>query len=1324
MHLELFVYDEIQTNLADTICDGETLIFNSQTLTATGQYTEVLTATNGCDSTVIIDLLVHPTYELTQPDTICFGENYAFGNGSFSTSGTYSFTFPTINGCDSLVHLILEVDTAITTNLVEEICAGETYNFNGEVISITGQYIDTLTAANSCDSFVFLDLTVYPVYEIFHSDTICDGENYSFGNDIYTTSGSHSFTFQTMNGCDSLVHLELIVNDTFIVNLEANICDGETYSFGNNDLTQTGVYTDSLTTISGCDSIIVLNLTVIESTNETINVDLCYGEFYEGTAYYQTSYLNEFLTNIYGCDSIINTNIYVSPEEETIFEINICEGESFNNITYTQDAILMDSLATINGCDSIVITNINVHPNYETTEVISLCTGTPYQGIVYQNDTIFTYNFQSEWGCDSIVIRQLQIREELFDSIDIIICLGETYQGTAYSNDTILTEIGTSVNGCDSTFYTKIDVAFPSDTSIQVEICDGENYTINTTTYSQSGNYTQLIQSVNGCDSTINLELIVWENYESTFTNFICEGDFYNGNQYFASTVLIDSLSSIHGCDSILIDEINVLEPSSETQIIQVCEGTPYQGVVYANDTILVDTLQNLGNCDSIVFYNITLVTEINIAISQTLCYGENWNGTTYYQDIVFTNNYVSSGGCDSIVTTSITVLPLDENTVQVDLCEGETIFVGGANQSSSGNYSDTLTSVNGCDSFVTTIVTMNPIFEENSEFDICYGDSILIFGIYRSNPGNYVQNLSTQYGCDSTITIVLNVGPPPASTNYFFYLCEGDSLLVGGAYQSASGVYVDSLTSVIGCDSLITTTLELVTPIPTYQVGSICEGDSLIIDKHTYYTTGNYVDTLTSYTGCDSIVNFQLTVYPVYEFTQNVEICQGETYFIGGAFQNSTGIYYDNYTTMNGCDSIWITNLLVKPLSAFVQEFNLCEGESIYVGGANQTTSGIFYDVYPNSIGCDSVVTSTVVFHPNYNFDFEYTICQNDSIFLGGAYQNTAGIYFDQFTTIHGCDSIISHILNIFDDEIDYYFEETMCVGDSMFIAGAWQFEAGIFVENFLSINGCDSIITTNLNVLEPNFIIGENAEMCFGDEVQLYLEGAEGVENITWYPDFSLSCNDCPNPVAYPDVTTTYTVTYPTGCNNEILETQITVVVIDLAPIELVETQVTILEGDTVILMIADADSSFNYTWIDNRGNVVCDTCFSFMVSPNSSISYTVIANDPTNGCPGYETVVVNVRPPTCEDGTLEVANVIFPQSGGYGELLEIKHDRVEIRTLRIFNRWGELVFETNDVDDKWDGTFRGQLLNPAVYVYYIIGVCDDQTKFIYTGNVTLIH
>ncbi len=1326
VHLELFVYDEIQTYLNDTICDGETLIFNSQTLTTSGQYTEILTAANGCDSTVIIDLIVNPTYELTQPDTICFGTTYDFGNSTYSTSGTYSFTFSTVNGCDSLVHLELEVDPAITTNLTEEICDGENYNFNGEIISITGQYIDTLTAANSCDSFVILDLTVFPVYEIFHADTICEGDNYLFGNDNYTTSGSHSFTFQTINGCDSLVHLDLVMNDTFIVNMDIIICDGDSYNFGNNSLTQPGVYTDSLSTITGCDSLIILNLLVVEPTNETIEIDLCYGESYDGISYFQTSYLSEFLTNIYGCDSIVNTNIYVSPEAETIFDIDICEGDTYQNIIYNQEAILIDSLMTTNGCDSIVITNINVHPEYEFIETISLCTGTPYQGIVYSNDTVFVDNYQSEWGCDSMVIRQLQIRDELFDSIDVIICLGETYQSTAYTDDTILTEVGTSINGCDSTFYTKINVIFPSDTSIQVHICAGESYMINSTNYSQSGSYTQIIQSINGCDSTINLELFVWENYESTSVNYICEGDFYNGNQYFTSTVLIDSLTSIDGCDSVLINEINVLEPSTETQIIQICEGASYQGVIYSNDTTLVDTLQNLGLCDSIVFYNVTLVTEINNSISQTLCYGENWNGTIYTSDTIFTNTYTSSGGCDSIITTSITVLPLDQNTLAIDLCEGETVFVGGAYQSTNGTYFDTLSSVNGCDSFVTTIVTVYPVFEENSELDICYGDSILIFGIYRSNTGNYVQNLTTQNGCDSTISITLNVGPPPANTFHSFYLCEGDSMFVGGAYQTTSGVYVDSLVSSIGCDSLITTTLELVNPIATYQVGSICEGDSLIVDKSTYYTAGNYIDTLTSYTGCDSIVHFELTVYPVYEFIQNVEICEGETYFVGGALQNSSGVYYDSYSTINGCDSNWITNLLVQPTSYLEQEFELCEGESMYVGGANQTTSGIYYDVYPNSIGCDSLVMTTLVFHPTFSNNFEITICQNDSILIGANYQNTAGVYVDQYTTIQGCDSIITTILNIYDEEIDYYVEESMCVGDSIFIAGEWQYEAGIFVENFSTTNGCDSIITTTLNVNEPNFVIGESAEICFGDEVQLYLEGAEGVDNITWYPDFSLSCNDCPNPIAYPDVTTTYTVTYPTGCNDEILETEVTVVVIDQAPIELVETELTILEGDTVILMVADADSSFNYTWIDNRGNVVCDSCFTFMVSPRNSITYTVIANDPTTGCPGYETVIVNVRPPTCEDGTLEVANVIFPQSGGYGELLEIKYDRVEIKTLRIFNRWGELVFETNDVEDKWDGTFRGQLLNPAVYVYYIIGACDnqDQTKFIYTGNVTLIH
>ena len=403
-----------------------------------------------------------------------------------------------------------------------------------------------------------------------------------------------------------------------------------------------------------------------------------------------------------------------------------------------------------------------------------------------------------------------------------------------------------------------------------------------------------------------------------------------------------------------------------------------------------------------------------------------------------------------------------------------------------------------------------------------------------------------------------------------------------------------------------------------------------------------------------------------------------------------------------------------------------ICEGESFFVGGAEQTEPGSYTDIYTSINGCDSIVFTNLILHPKYKYELEFIICENDSMFLAGAYQNTEGIYIDSLTSISGCDSIIINQLFISDEQVEFYYNEKICVGDSIWIAGTWRYESGYFIETITPQNGCDSIVITELMVEEPNLLLTEEAAICVGEEVQLFLEGGDDLEGISWYPNFSLSCDDCLDPVAFPEATTTYSVTYPSGCNEEILESEVTVTVHDQLEVEILETEINLVQGDSIVLMVEDVDLSITYTWLDIDGNIICENCYDLIVSPGNSTSYTVIASHPDYECNGEANAVVLVKQPSCEHGTLKVANVIFPQSGGYGEFLEIKHEKVDIKVLRIYNRWGELVFETNDLSIKWDGTFRGQLLNPGVYVYYIIGNCPDekQTKFIHSGNVTLIH
>ena len=132
--------------------------------------------------------------------------------------------------------------------------------------------------------------------------------------------------------------------------------------------------------------------------------------------------------------------------------------------------------------------------------------------------------------------------------------------------------------------------------------------------------------------------------------------------------------------------------------------------------------------------------------------------------------------------------------------------------------------------------------------------------------------------------------------------ICYGDSVMVGSNIYYLSGSYTDSLSTIYGCDSTVYTTLTVNNSTDFQQSITLCEGDSLVVGLNIYYNTGNYLDTLTTISGCDSIIFSDLDFYqspPLFIQTSPdpPEICIGETILLEG----STGFSYywwDNGST------------------------------------------------------------------------------------------------------------------------------------------------------------------------------------------------------------------------------------------------------------------------------------------------------------------------------------------------------------------------------------------------------------------------------------------
>jgi subtilisin-like proprotein convertase family protein len=248
-----------------TICNGNSYIFGSQNLTNAGTYTEVFTSALGCDSTVVLTLNVVTGFNTTDEATICDGDSYVFGSQTLTNSGSYTEVFASTGGCDSTVVLTLNVVSEFNTTDAVSICNGTTYVFGSQNLTTGGVYTETFQSINGCDSTVILTLTVVPSFNSTEEALICDGDTYIFGSQSLTSAGSYTEVFTSAGGCDSTVVLTLSLASNYFFTNSVSICSGDTYTFPDGTVgSTTQSYTSSFTSIDGCDSIIVTNLTVNE----------------------------------------------------------------------------------------------------------------------------------------------------------------------------------------------------------------------------------------------------------------------------------------------------------------------------------------------------------------------------------------------------------------------------------------------------------------------------------------------------------------------------------------------------------------------------------------------------------------------------------------------------------------------------------------------------------------------------------------------------------------------------------------------------------------------------------------------------------------------------------------------------------------------------------------------------------------------------------------------------------------------------------------------------------------------------------------------------
>jgi len=461
----IYVFEDID------ICDDESY----GTYTQEGVYQKLLHS-EGCDTLYLLNLEVKPSYYNYETVNICEGDSFM----GHTETQQFTDSLQTSFGCDSInrwnlrVRWFTEADTLF--KLEESICPGE------EIFGYTesGVYIDTLAGSFGCrlteltvkvlpsehfvtDSIcaggnldgytdpgtyidtVYLDgclsrrvLDLHVLGHFIEKDTtICEGESY-MGN---SESGIYDIVIETSGICDSIIQLNLEVLQAISLVINQTICEGDSFM----GYSEAGVYSEQFSGATGCDSIVTLNLSFYDNLINNLDVEICFGESYMG--YDTTGVFQEVYSSASGCDSIVNINLNVKNENFSEIETLICNGESF--MGFSEEGIHQLFLEDASGCDSLVNINIEFLPDYELEEEAEICLGEEYLG--FTESGIYNLDFQTIAGCDSLISLNLTVHEPLTRYVDTVICEGNYYEEFGETGNYVLEK--QSLIGCDSTIY-------------------------------------------------------------------------------------------------------------------------------------------------------------------------------------------------------------------------------------------------------------------------------------------------------------------------------------------------------------------------------------------------------------------------------------------------------------------------------------------------------------------------------------------------------------------------------------------------------------------------------------------------------------------------------------------------------------------------------------------------------------------------------------------------------------------------------------------------------------------------------------------------------
>ena len=953
-------------------------------LTKTGVYIDTLQSINGCDSVLVLHLQVNETYESTDTIFICA-----------SDANPYQWHTTDRNG----VHVM---DIPFTPDF--------TINQANKVPFVVGDSSIMLESQFGCDSLVHLHLVVQPTYLFVENDTLCQlaGGSYEWirhERDIYSETLQQRVSQISLDndgdfvyidslkthvcdqcpdaGCDSIYQLHLKVLPTYtLIDTVVKISDEETFKWHENGLVYGGA-----------------------STREIYDVLIptCYPDTFKTQVTYHTVPVGS-----YTCDSVRELKIVVGKVTRDTTVDETCSNleyawlgkDRFGNdsvrmlITNPETKIYTDVYTTSLGFDSIFYLDLTVHPAYVGIDTMKVyeatCQNSDYTWIRENNHGFPTrlYNLDTKLWIDANKIpTDIPGDYTYIDSLkteygcDSVWTLHLRVDSTYLFNDTM--------SMCDDEYVVWENRLYVGSkcTDTNLPVCGTVIHVQPQWDYRD----TVRMKTCTGCDSIRTLSLNIHALYDVVFNDSICD----NADSYIWIT------KDQHG-----IYEDTVYFTANE-QYVDAVTGIAKKDYIHITDKQRM--LKSVYGCDSLVHLHLVVLPTYFFLTDTSICSNEyiEYRGHRFNKDTIFTDPLLTKSGCDSIYQLRLHIKPSFLFERRIDICDNEMAY----HQTPTGEeilwrpgdykpgrdeyiylrYETEL----GCDSVYKYRVVVHPTYLDEQYYTICSTDSVKVHDGLLFKPN------TTYYSMQDTIMV----------ENIFITdtLCAEHVCRIG-----------DNEDAICCCDSIYNAHIRILSAYKNIEYDTICSNEIYSWHDRSLNESiaGTYVyyDSLLTVNGCDSIYELYLTVLQAYDIDVYDTICADEYYYVGDLAFNKAGVYLDTLRTIHDCDSVVHLYLTILDTTIVETYDTICVTEEYYYFGQMYDKPGVYDTITLNDWGCKqyNYLHLEVIDTTAYEISIGDVICADDEEiwveyeWLSGRRLIEYSVFFNDYGHSQGFEDII----------------------------------------------------------------------------------------------------------------------------------------------------------------------------------------------------------------------------------------------------------------------------------------------------------------------------